>query len=257
MYWASDPGPTDGDPRTLPDRAVSHFASRYRAGHFHPGSAPRIPNLDAKAFDAATVEALLDAFVHAHAPDLGGCALHSIRPTVGCSEFNLLTPEGSRNRRVSLLTGLDDPHPENAPCTEGDPAPCAIVGEGPYGCMWYREHVRPEPEQAAALYDPRWLALSDGSYVLSVLTNLPDGAPVTFDVFGHDTPVSTNNPSPDVGNRFSPRASLGAFGGRRRHRPLDPSGPPTRSHRARSPTSRPLAAALGPSSTRMALARLP
>ena len=209
----SDPGPTDGDPRGLTDRAVAHFADRYRAGHFHPQTSPRIPDLDVKAFDGPTIEALLDAFVHAHAPDLGGCTLHPLRPTVGCSEFNLLTPEGSRNRRVSLLTALDDPHPENAPCTDGDPAPCAVVGEGTYGCMWYREHVRPEPEQAAALYDPRWLALADGSYVLSVLTNLPDEAPVTFDVFGHDAPMSTDSPSPDVGSRVSDPLSASSVGG--------------------------------------------
>jgi outer membrane protein OmpA-like peptidoglycan-associated protein len=209
----SDPGPTDGDPGSLTDRAVAHFATRYRSGHFHADRPPRLPDLDAKAFNAPTVEALLDAFVHAHAPDLSGCTLHPVRPSVGCSEFNLLAPEGSRNRRVSLLTGLDDPHPENAPCTAGDPEPCAIVGEGSYGCMWYREHVHAEPEQAPALYDPRWLALPDGSYSLSVLTNLPDDAPVTFDVFGHDAPVSTQRAATDLERRLGDPLSAPSVGG--------------------------------------------
>lgn len=209
----SDPGPTDGDPRSLTDRAVSHFATRYRSGHFHVDSAPRVPHLEAKAFDAPTVEALLDAFVHAHAPDLSNCTLHPVRPSVGCSEFNLLAPEGSRNRRVSLLAALDDPHPENAPCTQGDPAPCAIVGEGSYGCMWYREHVHAEPEQAPALYDPRWLALPDGSYSLSVLTNLPDDALVIFDVFEHDAPVSTQRAVTDLERRWSDPLSAPSIGG--------------------------------------------
>jgi|GEM_PF-1194376 len=209
----SDPGPTDGDPRTLTDLALAHFADRYRAGHFHPHSSPRLPDLRANAFDAATIEALLDAFVHAHAPDLAGCTLHTVRPTVGCSEYNLLRPRGSLNRRVSLLTTLDDPHPENAPCVAGDPGACAIVGEGLYGCMWYREHVRAEPQQPAALFDPRWLPLDDGSYWLSVLTNLPDEAQVAFDVFEHETPMSTNSPSSDVGTRLSERLCAASVGG--------------------------------------------
>ncbi|MEM6292335.1 MAG: hypothetical protein AAGA54_13760 [Myxococcota bacterium] len=209
----SDPGPTDGDPRALTDRALAHFANRYRAGHFHSNTSPRVPGLEAKAFDAATVEALLDAFVHAHAPDLSGCNVHAVRPAVGCSEYNLLGPHGSQNRRVSLLTSLDDPHPKNAPCTTGDPGACAIVGEGLYGCMWYREHVGIEPQQPAALFDPRWLAHEDGSYWLSVLTNLPDDAQVTFDVFEHETPMSTNSPAPDVGTRLDERLSAPSIGG--------------------------------------------
>ena len=210
----SDPGPTDGDPGPLTDLALAHFAPRYVAGFFHPRCTPRLPDLDARAFDAPTVEALLDAFVTAHAPDLDGCTLHALRPTVGCSEFNPLSADGgSRNRRVSLLAALDDPHPENAPCTEGDANACAVVGEGQYTCMWYREHVRAEPEQAAAFYDPRWLERPDGTYVLSVLTNLPDDAPVVFDVFGHEQPLPRTSPFKDLDTPWSDPLHTTSIGG--------------------------------------------
>lgn len=210
----SDPGPTDGDPGPLTDLALAHFAQRYNAGFFHPRGAPRLPELDAHAFDAPTVEALLDAFVSAHAPDLDGTILHALRPTVGCSEFNPLTPDGgSQNRRVSLLAALDDPHPENAPCTEGDANACAVVGEGQYTCMWYREHVTAEPTQAAAFYDPRWLERPDGTYVLSVLTNLPDDAPVVFDVFGNEQPLPTTSPFEDLDTPWSDPLATTSIGG--------------------------------------------
>lgn len=210
----SDPGPTDGDPGALTDLGLAHFAQRYVSGFFHPSGQPRLPDLDARAFDAPTVEALLDAFVSAHAPDLSGCTLHALRPSVGCSEFNPLTPEGgSQNRRVSLLAALDDPHPENAPCTEGDAGACAVVGEGEYTCMWYREHVAAEPAQAAAFYDPRWLQRADGSYVLSVLTNLPDDAPVVFDVFGNEQPLPSTSPFEDLVTRWSDPLTTASVGG--------------------------------------------
>lgn len=210
----SDPGPTDGDPGPLTDLAVAHFAQRYVSGFFHPAGTPRIPDLDAHAFDAPTVEALLDAFVCAHAPDLGGATFHALRPTVGCSEFNPLSADGgSRNRRVSLLAALDDPHPENAPCTEDDANACAVVGEGQYTCMWYREHVAAEATQAAAFYDPRWLERPDGTYVLSVLTNLPDDAPVVFDVFGNDQPLPRTSPFEDRGTPWSEPLTTTSVGG--------------------------------------------
>lgn len=210
----SDPGPTDGDPGPLTDLGLAHFTQRYASGFFHRSTQPRIPDLDARAFDAPTVEALLDAFVSAHAPDLNGSTLHALRPTVGCSEFNPLSSDGgSQNRRVSLLTTLDDPHPENAPCTEGDPGACAVVGEGQYTCMWYREHVDAEPTQAAAFYDPRWLERPDGSYVLSVLTNLPDDAPVVFDVFGNDQPLPRTSPFEDLLTHWSDPLTTTSVGG--------------------------------------------
>lgn len=210
----SNPGPTDGDPGEQTALAVEHFASRYRLGAFHPAAAPRVPELEGQAFDEPTIEALIDAFVHAHAPDLQGCTLHALRPSVGCSEFNVVAlAGGSLNRRVALLSGLEDPHPENAPCTEGDASACAVVGEGSYGCMWYREHVAVEPVQAAALYDPRWLVRPDGSYFLSVLTNLPDETPVVFDVFGCDTPVPSTNPIDDLADRWSDSLTATSVGG--------------------------------------------
>ena len=210
----SDPGPTDGDPGQLTDLAVAHFAQRYRSGFFHAEQAPRIPDLHGEAFDGPTVQALLDAFVHAFAPNLQGCTLHPLRPTVGCSEFNLIVSGGgSQNRRVSLLTSLDDPHPENAPCTQGDPAACAVVGDGPYDCMWYREHVHLERAQDAALYDPRWLTHPDGSYILSVLTNLPDDAPVSFEVFGHEQPMPTASPWVELPLRYSDPLTTTSVGG--------------------------------------------
>ncbi len=210
----SDPGPTDGDPGPLTDLALAHFAQRYVSGFFHQRGAPRLLTLDPHAFDAPTVEALLDAFVSAHAPDLDGCILHTLRPTVGCSEFNPLTPDGgSRNRRVSLLTALDDPHPENAPCTQGDTNACAVVGEGQYTCMWYREHVHAELEQAAAFYDPRWLERPDGTYVLSALTNLPDDAPVLFEVFGNEQPLPSTSPFEDLDTPWSEPLATTSIGG--------------------------------------------
>lgn len=210
----SDPGPTDGDPGPLTNLGLAHFARRYASGFFHRNGQPRVPGLAAHAFDAATVEALLDAFVIAHTPDLGPSTLHPLHPAVGCSEFNLLSPGGgSRNRRVSVLTTLDTPHPENAPCTEGNANACAVVGEGPYTCMWYREHVAAEPTQAAALYDPRWLERPDGSFVLSVLTNLPEDTRVIFDVFGNSEPLPSTSPLADLLIRWTEPLTTRSVGG--------------------------------------------
>lgn len=212
-----DPGPTDGDPGELTDLAVAQFGRRYRAGFFHRrGEAPRVAELRERAFDVSTVEALLDAFVHAHAPDLAGVALDATHPSVGCSEFNVVgNGTGALNRRVSLLAGLDSPHPENAPCKQGDANACAVIGggAGEYGCMWYREHVDAEPPHVPALYDPRWLSVADGSYILSVLTNVPDGAEVTFDVFGHDAPVTTARALPDLEQRWDEPLRAPSIGG--------------------------------------------
>ena len=79
--------------------------------------------------------------------------------------------------------------------------------------MWYREHVAAEPTQAAALYDPRWLERPDGSYILSVLTNLPDDAPVIFDVFGNDQPLPRTSPFADLLNRWSDPLTTASVGG--------------------------------------------
>ncbi|MBV1857402.1 MAG: hypothetical protein KUG77_03245 [Nannocystaceae bacterium] len=210
----SDPGPTDGDPGELTKSALEHFTLRYRSGAYSSGNALRVPEFEPNAFDKPTREAILDAFVRAHQTDLGGGALNDVHPFVGCSEFNLANERpGSSNRRVSLLVNLDDPHPKNAPCKRGEADRCAIVGDPPYTCMWYREHVDVEPAQLAEIYDPRWTMHPHGKSTLSVLTNTEDEHPFVFQVFEHSGPVPTDHPDVDIGSQLGLELTAVSVGG--------------------------------------------
>lgn len=184
-----DPGPIDGVVGGLTTAAIDLFQGRYRKGDFHRherAPAPRTPQLvsDGK-LGPATRAALLEAFVAAHSPHLPKEAVHPVHPAHGCSHFNLVsTDDVWSNRRLSLVVHPKVPdHSENAPCTRGDEHACAVVDEAPFRCLWYREHVSERPTEAPRFYDPRWLALGQGKYLLSALTTVPEGEACEIQVY--------------------------------------------------------------------------
>lgn len=187
-----DPGPIDGDHGPLTEAAVELFQTRYVEGDFHrhelaPG--PRNPALkvDGK-LGPNTRAALLEALVTATSPFVGEAALHPTHAAPGCSHYNLAsTSEPSASRRVSLVVHPDVPrHSEHAPCTTGDEQACAVVDDAQHRCMWFREHVAERPPGIPRFYDPRWLDLGGGKYLLSALTTVPADQEVEFQVYEDD-----------------------------------------------------------------------
>ncbi len=184
-----DPGPIDGDKGSLTAAAVELFQSRYVAGDFHRHERAPAPRNAALKVDGKlgtqTRAALLEALVMTSSPHLGEDALHPSHPAHGCAQLNLAsTSEAWANRRLSLVVHPQVPeHSENAPCTKGDEQACAVVDDAQHRCLWFREHVAERPPQPPRFYDPRWLALEDGKYLLSALTTVPEGEEVELQVY--------------------------------------------------------------------------
>ena len=185
-----DPGPIDGKHEELTAAATTRFQERYVARTYHrDDQAPRLPELEVDGvLGSQTFEALLDAYLHRFSSWTDESKFLPAG-AVGCAAFNPAskTSTDAENRRVSLAVYAATPaYPESAPCVEGNPDACPIVAQGvPASCMWYREHVI-DPEPPKALHHhflPSWLLLTNEKYMLSVLTTLPDGAEVVFEVF--------------------------------------------------------------------------
>lgn len=185
-----DPGAIDGEWGDVTAHAVAMFRREYRAGvfHRHRTDGPHDPGLaDGDALDAATRDALIEAFVVACSPALDDSRLVPMA-AVGCSELNPLGPTSSSlDRRLSILSHADLPaHHDRQPCRTGDVEACPIdARHGHLQCQWYRTHVRdPLPEQALHRHlDARWMLLPNGKILLSALTTVPDDGVVTFQIF--------------------------------------------------------------------------
>lgn len=195
-----DPGPIDGRPGVLTTAAIEAFQTSYAAGSYHRGDeAPLQPALVINGkLDTETQEAIVDAYVSEFSPRLPESSFLSGAPSNGCAFHNpAMRPDDSRNRRVSLVLHPGElEHPDAAPCTTGEAERCAVVGN-PSGhtCMWYREHVV-ECQVDSALHHhfrPSWLLLTNGRYMLSVLTTVPDGDTVEFEVFAATQRVAEND----------------------------------------------------------------
>lgn len=206
-----DPGPIDGDPGSLTAAAVELFQSRYVEGDFHRherAPAQRNPELEADgALGTQTHAALLEAFVVASSPHLHQDALHPTHPAHGCACFNLASSsEAWASRRLSLVVHPEVPeHSENAPCTAGDEQACAVVDDAQHRCLWFREHVAERPPEPPRFYDPRWLALGNGKYLLSALTTVADDEEVQFQVYED----AQRSPSGALGNALAAKPSMG------------------------------------------------
>ncbi|MBV1862521.1 MAG: OmpA family protein [Nannocystaceae bacterium] len=184
-----DPGPIDGEPGPLMDRAVADFQADYVAGafHAHVGPEPKQPGLLVDGeLGPKTNRALLGALVGGCSPQIPPEQMHPTHPAVGCSEFNQITePSNALNRRVSLVVHEQLPaYYDAAPCREGDHAACPFDGRARSGCLWYREHVQDPVAQDFVHhhYDLRWLPLPNGGVLLSALTTLNEVDEVTFQV---------------------------------------------------------------------------
>lgn len=195
-----DPGPIDGEPGELTEQATSLFQHRYEAGDFHRHTpaepAQPDPFPEPGALDDATSSALVEAFVVANGAHVPEAAMHPTHPAQGCSEFNQLTDDDLAQRRLTLIDHAFVPeYSDRAPCTEDDAGPCPVVDDEPLRCMWYREHVHGRADAyTPSFYDPRWLALPNGAFLLTALTTLPDDAPVTFRVFDTTDGIELGDP---------------------------------------------------------------
>ncbi|MEX1362357.1 MAG: peptidoglycan-binding protein, partial [Nannocystaceae bacterium] len=212
-----DPGSIDGVVGPLTIAAVELFQSRYLEGDFHRHERapdPRMPQLvpDGK-LGPATRAAIFEAFVVAHSPHLPHEVLHASHPAHGCSHYNLISRDDqSSNRRLSLVVHHSAPeHSEHAPCTHGDEQACAVVDDAQYRCLWFREHVTERPADAPRFYDPRWLAMGKGRYLLSALTTVPEGEAVEFQVYEGPAHWSSDVAalSAPVGSTLAGRSHLG------------------------------------------------
>lgn len=187
-----DPGPIDGDVGDATVTAVRQFQQRYIDDVFHAGARSTAPRRfetlnDEGDLDRDTREALVEAYLLAHSPDVDVDGFHATAPIAGCGSFNPVveSPDSALNDRVSLVRYPGAPsNPESAPCSVGDPGPCAVVDHAQQRCMWFREHVRdPDPARAEHKhFSPMWRRLPDGDYALSVLTTVPDDEEVVFEV---------------------------------------------------------------------------
>ncbi len=195
-----DPGPIDGEPGDLTEQATSLFQRRYQAGDFHRHTpaepAHPDPFPEPGALDDTTSAALVEAFVVANGGHVPEAAMHPTHPAQGCSEFNQLTDDDFAQRRLTLIDHAFVPeYSERAPCTTDDAGACAVVDDEPFRCMWYREHVYGRTDvYTPSFYDPRWLALTNGRFLLTALTTLPDDAPVTFRVFDTTDGIELGEP---------------------------------------------------------------
>lgn len=177
-----DPGPIDGATGPMTRAAIKDFQHCVNTGALEatPASLPESGTLD-----GSSVESLYSAFVTASSPTIGESALHPTHATAGCTEHNAIAPkeEGHTNRRVTLAIRNElPPEHDAAPCTDGDHQICPVTE--PHGnCMWYREHYTEQRDNPARFFDFQWLRRSDTEAMLSVLTTLPSGSPVEFQVW--------------------------------------------------------------------------
>jgi hypothetical protein len=185
-----DPGAIDGEGGPVTEAAVAMFQREYSDGVFHRHLEQEPPAVlaDDGKLNAATVDALIEAYVLATSPRVPAQRVHPTHPVVGCSEFNRVSlDEPAANRRIALVVHeVLPPFHDRAPCTVGDHTVCPLdEGDESFRCLWYREHV--EEVALAELvhrhFDLRWLDLPNGKILLSALTTLPEGAPVDFQVF--------------------------------------------------------------------------
>lgn len=197
-----DPGPIDGNIEDESVAALRRFQQRYMDGVFHTaGALPRFELLADGELNSDTHQALVEAYLLAFSPALDEGAFHPKAPVAGCGGFNLVVdaPGAALNDRVSLIRYVGSPpHPDSAPCTTGDPGPCAVVDDALQRCMWFREHVRdPHPKQARhEHFLPMWRRLEDGQYALTVLTTVPDDEEVVFEVLTASVAVDGSSIDP-------------------------------------------------------------
>lgn len=193
-----DPGPIDGVHEELTEAATTRFQENYNSGKYHqPEDRPLKSDLQVDGdLGSETFEALLDAYVHLYSPRLPESKFLA-DPAIGCAAFNPATDDDTAavNRRISLVIHGNAPtYPDAAPCTAGDPEVCPIVAADALAqCMWYREHVQEAPVASALHHNfsPSWLPLTNGKYLLSVLTTVPNGDEVVFEVFASEDRVTT------------------------------------------------------------------
>lgn len=201
-----DPGPIDGIVGPLTRAAVERFQARYVLREFHEraGSPPRSPHLAATGdLDTDTAAALVEALVSFHAVGLASTLWHPSHPRNGCGAYNPVATAGDDcSDRVSLVVhDVLPPHHDTIPCTAGDPSACAIVGDHPQRCSWFRTHVvdAPLPEVRHHHFRLSWLPLPSGKFLLSALTTVPDREDVEIQVFSARHPVDGEGlPAPDA-----------------------------------------------------------
>ena len=190
-----DPGPIDGVFEDLTRSAIESFQAAYGQRAYHPGDEPLlVPELAVDGnLGPDTHDALIDAYVSRFSPRLSPDAFVAKAPANGCAFHNpAVVPDEAANRRASLVVHPSPPaHPDAIPCTTGDAMACpAVEDAAKQACMWYREHVIEVPFEKARHHHflPSWLKLDNGKYMLSVLTTVPDGEDVEFQVFASKEP---------------------------------------------------------------------
>lgn len=181
-----DPGPPDGDAGDMTVAATRAFQKGYNLRlWFESYQTPRVSELEISGvLDELTKAAIRDAYVNYIGLPLAAGNLATVS-FAGCGEYNPLSPAAAENRRVTLaLFGGDGPRVP-FPCVTGDAAACLIDGEGARQCRFYREHID-EPEEigpAWTFFDDNWMPTPSLWAYMSAITTLPDGTPVTFEVY--------------------------------------------------------------------------
>lgn len=180
-----DLGPLDGEPGTLTSAAIITFVERFNRGVFHApvGQAPRtLPEGEGWSDDVR--DGFVEAMVAVHGLGVTEARLHPTHPAHGCSEFNAARSESPDDaRRLVVLHHPTIPEfPDAAPCRMGDASACAVVDDNAQRCLFYREHVSEPNVSTVGVFDPRWLWIAEDRYVLSVLTDAPDGDEIAFEV---------------------------------------------------------------------------
>ncbi len=207
-----DPGLIDGEPGPMTSAAVERFQRAYVEGEFHgDGPPPRDSGLVADTeLGPKTRAAMFDALTARILAGNASPTMHPTHPVIGCSEFNRhpdASGSGHFDRRVALIVhDALPPHHGRAPCVEGDHAVCPVPDGEP--CRWYAAHVEepPEAEVVHTHYDPRWLELPNGKYLLSSLTTVADDEEVQFEVFAAATPID----GPDLPDAATLGESMGS-----------------------------------------------
>lgn len=181
-----DPGPPDGDVGEMTTAAVYAFVRGYNRGLWleprERGSDADLP--ETSELDAATMAAIRHAYVHYVGVDIPSGRLADV-PFAGCGEFNRHGQDAADQRRVTLALFEGDQPSAPFPCTAGDAGACAIDDQGPLRCRFYREEVGDEEtlEGRYVFWADQWMPTPSKWAYMSCLTSLPDGTPVTFDVY--------------------------------------------------------------------------
>ena len=213
-----NPGPIDGKPGELTEKAVTGFQQEYSEGVYHrdSGRSPRETLAVTGKLDDATKGALRDAYLAVFSARIPIGRFHGPK-RAGCSEFVPHRDQAGDNRRVTLAVFRKEiaPSAKSFPCVEGKASACPLDSISGRRCPFYREFVNePQDGEFASdtipFFDFQWLRQSNTVTHLSAITSVADDAAVTFRVLRvtkrlDDVPIPNSNTEgapPEVGEQL-------------------------------------------------------